>query len=74
MKTKEIITYFASKNLGSVMFNLVDLVWEQLDEIEKQMACSLRKKGACQISIRSKLPQKQLEIEMGKTKLIDLID
>lgn len=69
---KEIITYFANKRMGSVMLNIVDLIWENLDEIEKQMAVSLKQSGRCQLIIQSKLSQPQLEEAVASTPYIAL--
>jgi len=72
MSAYEIVCYFALKNLGSKLLDVVDVVWEDLDEIEKQMVNSLRIKSACTLAIHSHLPQVELERQLQETPFIAL--
>ena len=72
MHTSEIVAYFAARHMGSAILNLVDLNWDKLDSTEKEMAASLKESGTCQLSIRSKLTQQELEDEVRNTPKIAL--
>lgn len=72
MKSSEIVSYFSHKNMGSHILNLVDLVWEKLDDTEKQFAVSLKNSKLCQFYLRSALSQKELDAEVSATPYIEL--
>jgi len=71
MRASEIISYFASKNMGSTMLDLVSVVWEKLDEIEKQMIVSLyHSKLYTTFNLKSALQQKELDKAIQQTPYI----
>lgn len=72
MHYTEIIAYFAWKNMGSKILEIVDVVWEKLDDIEKQMISSLYKSRYNCISVKSNLSQDQLIEEIQLTPAIEL--
>lgn len=71
--TREIVQYFAQKRMGSEILNLVDLIWDELDDIERQMAVSLKNAGSCQFNLRSNLSQKELDDQFNATPYINLV-
>lgn len=72
MKSREIVFYFSQKHMGSYILNLVDLIWEKLDDIEKQFAVSLKNSELCQFQLRSNLSQKELIEQVTSTPYIEL--
>lgn len=72
MKASEIVSYFAAKSMGSVLLNVVDLIWEELDEIEKGLAKSLKERHVCTLAIKSRLAQNVLDEEYANTPYIAL--
>lgn len=65
--------YFADKGMGSYFLNTIDVVWEELDQIEKQMVKSFKegKLGNCLIHSRTLL-QSELDHELEQTPHINL--
>lgn len=68
-----ITKYFADKQMGSYFLITIDVIWEELDEIEKQMVKSFKeaKVGNCLIHSRTLL-RSDLEYELGQTPHINL--
>ena len=72
MNTIEIFAYFAAKNMGSKLLQTIDVVWEKIDEIEKQMVSSIRRAKAGNLIIKSNLTQHELDKEVEETPYIIL--
>ena len=67
---REIISYFAAKHMGSVYLNMVDVIWEQLDGIEKEMVRTLKEAKGGNLIIKSRLNQAALDAELAATPFI----
>ena len=72
MTVNEIVAYFAKLNMGSIFLTVVEVIWEKLDETEKQMIASLHTSKRCSLCIKSNLPQDILEQEVNRTPIIAL--
>lgn len=72
MKIVEVVKYFADKNMGSCLLNVVSVIWEKLDIIEKEMIRSLKEAKKCTLEIKSNLFQEELERELDSTSFITL--
>jgi hypothetical protein len=72
MNSLEIIKYFADKRMGSYMLSVVDVIWEVLDEIEKQMVKTLSVNKSCTLLLKSTLSQEELDKQISETLFVTL--
>lgn len=68
----EIVVYFAAKNMGSKFLNTIQVIWEKLDETEKQMVKSFKEANGGNLIINSMFSQNELEAQVAATPYISL--
>ena len=58
--------------MGTYVGNHVFVVWEEIDEIEKQMIASLYKANKCALSISTPLSETEIKKVLDETMFIQL--